>query len=110
MNTINLQEAIELVKNTSQGAEFLKNNPDYDAIITIIHPPAIRTMIKEYSGLFPFKKMQEGEEFNIIAISFISRRIIRRGYPKLKIYVKDLEQPEDTSGYVNNILRIITSE
>ena len=109
MNTINLQEAIELVKNTDQGADFLKNNPDYDTIITTIHPPEIRRMIKEYSGLFPFKKMQEGEEFNITAISLISRRILSRGYPKFKIYLKDTGQTEDCRGYTDKILRIITS-
>ena len=110
MNTINLQEAIELVKKTDQGADFLTSNPDYDTIITTIHPPEIRRMIKEYSGLFPFKKMQEGEEFNITAISLISRGILRRGYPKLKIYIKNTEQKEDSSDYTDKILRIITSE
>ena len=67
-------------------------------------------MIKEYSGLFPFKKMQEGEKFKIIAISLISKKILRRGYPKFKIYMKDTEPPEDNSSYSDKILRIITSE
>ena len=110
MNTINLKEAIELVKKTDQGADFLANNPDYDAIITTIHPPEIRRMIKEYSGLFPFKKIQEGEEFNVIAISLISRKLLRRGYPKFKIYMKDTEQTENSRDYPDKILRIITSE
>ena len=110
MNIINLQEIIELVKKTDQGADFLANNSDYDAIITTIHPSEIRRMIKEYSGLFPFKKMQEGEEFNIIAITLISRRLLRRGYPKFKIYMKDTEQTEDSKDHTDKILRIITSE
>lgn len=110
MNIINLQEAIEFVKNTEQGADFLDKNPEYDAIITTIHPPEIRRIIKEFSGLFPFKKMQEGEEFNVIAISLISRRLLRRGYPKFKIYMKDTEQTENSSDYTDKILRIITSE
>ena len=107
---MNLQEAIEIVKNTDQGADFLNRNPDYDGIITTIHPPEIKRMIKEYSGLFPFKKMQEGEEFKIIAISLISKRILRRGYPKFKIYLKDIQPMEDLKNYSDKILRIITSE
>ncbi|MHA1727748.1 MAG: hypothetical protein ACTSWY_03340 [Promethearchaeota archaeon] len=104
---INVKEAIQLVKNTQQGREFLDKNPEYDVIIRKIYPPDIRRILEEYPGMFPFKKMKTDEEFNIISISIVGKTIHRQGYPKFRAYFTETDEKKDR---ISKILRIIVSK
>ncbi|MCP4762164.1 MAG: hypothetical protein GY870_10310 [archaeon] len=100
MIQIKINEAIEIVKSVPQGVEFLNKNPKYDIIIKTISLDEIERILNEYDGLFPFKKQDKEDPFEIESISVISRNLLTKGYPKFRIYVR-----KDT----NEVLRALFS-